>query len=433
MQKNIRKTLASATCALLASTAVNAENPAEIGDWDVASAFLFYAETDRVQALEAIVSAKKYIDTDESVAVKITLDTLTGASGSGAVPSNQVQTFTQPSGNGDYQIAAGQFPLDSTFRDTRAAVNALWNRPAWWGTQASLGLNISREYDYQSLGVSSLFAKNVNNANTTFTFGGAFGVDFIKPVGDAPVPFSAMQTVRANRDGRSSDESKNLFDVITGVTQIIDENSLFQFNYSFSAAQGYLTDPYKVVSIVDSLTGEVVFENSEVPTLPTVVYEKRPDSRTKHSFYGQYKRMLPGSGDVLDTSYRFMVDDWGISSHTLDFKYRKTLPKRYFLQPHIRLYQQSAADFYTPFFLTSNSPDTGNANSYASADYRLADFSGITLGLEYGQVNSNNSWSVAFEYYLQTGDEPGGKVGVLNQLELFPDVEAVMVKVLYDF
>lgn len=443
MQKNIRKALASASCALLASAVAHAENPAEVGDWDIDSAFLLYSETDRVQAAEAIVSAKKYIDTDESITFKVTLDTLTGASGSGAVPSNTVQTFTQPSGNGDYQVAAGEYPLDTTFLDTRAAINALWNRPAWWGTQASLGFNFSREYDYQSIGVSSLFAKNFNNANTTFTFGGALAADFINPVGGAPVAYSVMQAAvddeaDDNEDGqnlaaRSSDESKNLFDIITGVTQIIDANSLFQLNYAVSIADGYLTDPYKVVSVVDADTGDVVFENAVDSTLPTVVYEKRPDSRTKHSFFGQYKHIFPSSGDVLDTSYRFMLDDWGINSHTVDFKYRKSFSDRHFVQPHVRLYQQSAADFYTPFFLTTNSPATGASSSYASADYRLGDFTGITLGLEYGQVNTRNSWSVAFEYYLQTGDEPSNKFGALNQLELYPDVDAVMVKFLYDF
>ena len=433
MQNNIRKVLAGATCALLASSAANAEDPIDVGEWDVDSAFLLYSETDRVQAAEAIISAKKYIDTDESVAVKVTLDTLTGASGSGAVPSSDVQTFTQPSGNGDYQIAAGEFPLDSTFRDTRVAINAVWNRPSWWGTQASLGANVSREYDYQSLGLSSLFTKNFNNANTTLTFGGAVGVDLITPVGGAPVAYSTMQAVDADRAGRSSDESKNLFDLITGVTQVIDANSLFQLNYSISSASGYLTDPYKVVSVVDPDTGRVVFENADTLSLPTVVFENRPDSRTKHSFYGQYKYILPSNGDVVDTSYRFMLDDWGINSHTLDFKYRKSLSNRRFLQPHIRLYQQSAADFYTPFFLTTNSPSSALASSYASADYRLGDFTGITLGLEFGQVNSANSWSVAFEYYLQTGDEPANKVGALNDLELYPDVEAVMFKILYDF
>jgi len=55
------------------------------------------------------------------------------------------------------------------------------------------------------------------------------------------------------------------------------------------------------------------------------------------------------------------------------------------------------------------------------------------VGLEFGQVNKNNSWSVALEYYLQTGDEPTESFGELSSLELFPDVDAVLFRVLYDF
>ena len=135
----------------------------------------------------------------------------------------------------------------------------------------------------------------------------------------------------------------------------------------------------------------------------------------------------------MDTSYRFMSDDWGINSHTIDLKYRKTLPNRKYLQPHFRLYQQGAADFYTPFLVSGDEPQSGDTSSDASADYRLGEFTGYTIGLEYGQVNQHNSWSVALEYYLQTGDEPGGKFGELEALEIYPDVGAVLFRVLYDF
>ena len=222
-------------------------------------------------------------------------------------------------------------------------------------------------------------------------------------------------------------------DLIAGVTQVIDENSLFQFNYSFSMADGYLNDPYKIVSVVDPVTGAPVFANALEPNMPSAVFENRPDSRTKHSIFGQYKRFMADSGDVLDTSYRFMLDDWGINSHTIDLKFRKTLSNRKFLQPHFRFYQQGAADFYTPFLVSGDEPQSGDASRHASADYRLGEFTGYTIGLEYGQVNQHNSWSVALEYYLQSGDEPGGKFGELQGLELYPDVDAVLFRVLYDF
>lgn len=434
MKIRLREALAHAACALVATgTVAHAENTHGIGDWDISAALLLYSETDRVQAVEPVINAKKILDTDESINLKLTVDTLTGASASGAVPSTQIQTFTRPSGNGDYQTQGAEIPLDDTFQDGRASLSATWRTPSWWDTKSELGINFSNEYDYQSFGLSTLFAKELNSANTTLSTGVSFANDIIEPVGGRPLAFGAMLPARQQAQRDSRDSTKTLVDFIAGVTQVIDANSLVQFNYSLSVAEGYQNDPYKVISIIDPDTGRPLFENALEPTLPTVVYENRPDTRTKHSFYSQYKRYLESSGDVLDISYRFLMDDWGITSNTVDFKYRKTLSDRHFIQPHLRVYQQGAADFYTPFFLSGENPVAGDNSQFASADYRLGDFTAYTIGLEYGQVNASNSWSVALEYYLQSGEEPANTVGELSQLELFPDVEAVIVRILYDF
>lgn len=433
MKPSLRTALASASCALLAMTAVQAEDPHPVGDWDISGALLLYSETDRVRAAEPVINAKKFLDTDETINIKLTLDTLTGASASGAIPSVQAQTFTRPSGGGSYVTSGQEIPLDDTFQDDRAALAVTWSRPAFWDTKSELGFNISKEYDYQSIGASTTFAKNINNNNTTLTTGISFAIDSIEPVGGVPIPFALMQPAGEPTIRDSGETDKTLIDLIAGVTQVIDANSLFQLNYSLSTADGYLNDPYKIVSVVNSVTGAPVFANALEPSQPSVVYENRPDSRIKHSFFGQYKRFMRNSGDVLDTSYRFMLDDWGINSHTIDVKYRKTLANRAFLQPHFRLYQQGAADFYTPFLVSGDEPQSGDTSSDASADYRLGEFTGYTVGLEYGQVNQHNSWSVALEYYLQTGDEPGGKFGELDALELYSDVDAVLFRVLYDF
>lgn len=433
MDRTLKKSLASATCALLAIPVVHAEDSHPVGEWDFSGAFLFYSEPDRVQAVEPVFNAQKYLDTDESLNIKLTLDTLTGASATGAVPSSLPQTFTRPSGNGSYVVSAGSTPLDDTFKDTRIAVAVSWSRPSFLGTQSDLGFSISNEYDYLSVGGSASFAKNFNDNNTTLSSGFAFASDSIEPVGGAPIAFSRMQAQGETALRQDGSQEKTLIDFITGLTQIIDENSLFQINYSLSMASGYLNDPYKVLSIVDPDSGSPVFADTADASLPGVVFENRPDSRTKHSIFGQYKRFLPKNGDVVDTSYRYMLDDWGISSHTIEFKYRRVLADRRFIQPRVRWYQQSAADFYTPFFLAGSEPQSGDSAAEASADYRLGEFAAYTVGLEYGQVNQSNSWSVALEYYIQSGREPDESFGELLSHELFPDVDAFMLRVLYDF
>lgn len=430
-KKSIRLSLAAASCALVGANVAVAENAHDVGDWDVSAALLFYNEADRVTAAEPVIKAVKQLDTDETLSLKLTLDTLTGASGSGAVPTDRPQTYTTPSGNSSYTVNAGDIPLDESFKDTRVALNAAWERPISKDLTMVLGGNLSSEYDYQSLSANTSFAWDTNGGNTTWMAGASAGVDSIDPVGGKPIAFGVMQEADATQPRDGSNDTKSLFDVIVGVTQVIDQNSLFQLNYSLSQSSGYLTDPYKIISVVDPVTGRPLFTNVNEPNLPTVVYENRPDSRLKHSIFGQYKRYI--GGDVLDASYRLMVDDWGITSHTIDLRYRWKMGDTLYIEPHVRVYQQSAADFYTPFFVDGTQPMAGNDKVEASADYRLGEFNGYTFGAELGQETANNSWSVALEYYLQTGNEPDGTFGELTRQELYPDVDAVMLRVVYDF
>jgi len=438
--QKITLALATATCSLIGGLPnAQAEISPDYGDWDVNAALLFYSEADRVKAIEPVISAKKQIDTDETVSLKLVLDSLTGASANGAVSTNIAQTFTRPSGNGTYTTSANETPLDDTFHDTRVAVSASWEMPLSRMDKLVLGGNISNEYDYTSIGVSSLFSRDINERNTTLSAGLSFASDSISPEGGTPNPFSEM--LPAGDAGYSAtrvdtSESKTTIDVLFGITQVIDKNSLLQFNYSFSQADGYLTDPFKVISVVDATTGipiDYVTGVAIVPgtTLSQVVYENRPDSRTKHSMFTQYKRNF--SGDVFDISYRYMFDDWEINSHTVDFKYRLKTSETTFWQPHVRFYQQSEAEFYKPYYLSGSQPTAGSKTEFATADYRLGEMNTMTLGIEYGHVYEDHGWSFAAEYYLQTSTEPDNKVGELNNQELSPDVDAFMLRFNYDF
>ena len=74
------------------------------------------------------------------------------------------------------------------------------------------------------------------------------------------------------------------------------------------------------------------------------LFENRPDTRAKQSVFGLLKHEL--GGNVLELSYRYMTDDWGIDSQTVDLHFRWGMGDRRYLQPHVRYYTQTAADFY---------------------------------------------------------------------------------------
>jgi len=414
----IRHALAAATCGLFAGLPdAHAQGQgAEPGKWQVDSAILFYSEQDRVSAIEPVVRMKKQLTEDESVAVKVVVDSLTGSSPSGAVPSTTPQTFTSPSGNATYSTPANAIPLDPSFHDTRLAVSFDWTRPLGAERRIVYTGHVSKEYDYTSLGLGATLSQDLNSRNTTLTAGLSYNADQVDPVGGVPLgltpqpPFPALKTTVG--DG----EDKKVLDLLVGVTQVISRKTLMQFNYTYGRDSGYLTDPYKLVSVVDPVSG-----------LPLqTLHEKRPDARARNALY--WKTLTAFDKNVLNVSYRYYWDDWGIRAHTADLRYRYDLGGRY-VEPHLRYSKQTgAADFYRPFLRS------GETVPYASADYRLSEMTTTTLGVKYGVPARTGEFAVRLEYMLQAGeDHPAGAPGQLASQNLFPDTKALLLQLSYSF
>ena len=132
----------------------------------------------------------------------------------------------------------------------------------------------------------------------------------------------------------------------------------------------------------------------------------------------------------MDVSYRYMTDDWDIDSHTLDAKLRFPMGDNRYLEPHVRFYSQSEAEFYRASLV-----DSDLLPLYASADYRLGDFDAITAGIKYGwKTASGSDMSVRLEYYRQDGDVPAEQIiGNQSQRNLCPGLDAIIFNFSYRF
>ncbi len=419
----IAVSLAVATGALLGSAGGLSAETAGTKNWEFNSAVLFYDEGDRVTDASLNLVAKRSFRGGRAVKVNFGVDSLTGASASGAVPALTAQTFTSPSGNKSYDTAAGEIPLDSTFLDTRIAVAGTWTQPVGRTSGVDLGLSFSNEYDYRHIGASARFRRDFNERNTTLTAGVAFAFDDIDPVGGAPVPLAEMLPVGATGNKLGTD-SKDVLDVLFGVTQVFSPRTIGQLNYAYSDSSGYLTDPYKLLSVVDPVTGAPV---AGPGGLFLYRFEARPDTRAKHSLFAQVKRRV--GRDILDASYRYMTDDWGVDSHTIDLRYRWRLQRSY-LQPHLRYYTQTAADFYRGVLL-----DGDLLPNHASADYRLSELEGMTYGFKFGwPMSKGREWSARVEYYDQSSETPSEtQIGALRGLYEDPTVDSLIVQAGYKF
>ena len=428
---SITGTLAAATCTLLGSHLPEPVQAQEESTWDFDTALLYYGEdNDRVQNLSISALARRtYVD-DRILTLGVTVDALTGASPNGALPQQFAQTFTQPSGKHVFVAPANELPIDDTFRDTRVALTANWQQPLGRLYTINVGASASNEFDYLHLGVNAKISRDFNQRNTTLSGGVAFASDQIDPIGGIPDGLSQMLNV-GDLSNRRVDDSKNVIDVVLGVTQVISRNLLVQVNYSYSDSSGYLTDPYKIVSAVDAVTGDAI----PVAQTPGVdgpshlnFHEHRPEDRVKHSLYTQAKYYA--GGKVLDISYRYMTDDWEIDSHTIDLRYRWPVGSNSYLEPHLRYYTQTEANFYA-----LNLIDGQALPEHTSADYRLGNFDAITAGIKYGwTTNGGNDMNVRLEFYQQSGSVPSSQL-IGNQVDQdnYPDLNAIIFQYGYRF
>lgn len=427
----IAAALAAATCTLLGAGIPAVVDAQEEPEWEFNTALLYYGEDDdRVQDFSASAIARRMFVDDRFLTLSLTVDGLTGATPSGAIRQDVAQTFTRPSGNDVYTVPAGDLPLDDTFKDTRVAVTAGWQQPVGESSLINVGASASKEYDYTHFGVNAKFATDFNQRNTTASVGLALSADTLDPVGGAPMPLTPMLDV-GDTSNRMGEQDKDVLDLVLGVTQVLSKTLVVQANYSYSKSDGYLTDPYKVLSLVDGTTGDTL---TRTPT-PGVegpshqlLFENRPDERTKHSLYGQAKYYM--NGKVLDASYRYMTDDWEIDSHTVDVRYRIPFGTDRYIEPHLRFYTQTEAEFYR-----LSIPDTQPFPTFASADYRLGDFDAITVGAKYGwKTRNDNEMSIRAEWYRQSGAVPGNQIiGNQANRDNYPDLNAIIVQFGYQF
>jgi hypothetical protein len=282
-------------------------------------------------------------ETDVSLATRIRLmgviDTIAGATPTGAPPAE-----------GSDQVPLAH--LDDVRRAWQAELTHQFTRHSLSGSVSS-----SRESDYTSRAFALNALTFFNQKATTLLTGIGRADDKV-----SPRFFSAPRPKRTD-------------EVIVGLTQLLNPRTSVTVNLTYSQARGYLSDPYKLVGrTVELLPGL---------TLPLTFPENRPSSKDRWIVLASVNRRIESVGAAIEASYRWTDDSFGTTSHTGTIEWYQRLGPRLILRPGLRVYQQSAADFYHPRLdLTGVQPSeaaTGLAPHYSS-DYRLAALRTYTIG-----------------------------------------------------
>ncbi len=163
-----------------------------------------------------------------------------------------------------------------------------------------------------------------------------------------------------------------------GVNQVLDRNSTLEASVFAGADSGYLTNHYLKI-VRDDGSGQ-----------HTLTDELRPDSRRSG---GVSTRYIKSWRDDFKTNiwYRYYGDNWGITSHTVEAKAYWDITEKWRLNPVLRLFQQSEANFYRAY---SAAPNTFASTGPGSNDSRLGPIKAVTtqLNLEY---RASKEWSIS--------------------------------------
>ena len=335
------------------------------GQDSVSYKFEDYQEANgRIKVIAHYGRAEKQVNDSTKISVQGVVDTITGATPSG-----------EPAPEGSNQV-----PLSTVKKEVRRGllvdVSHSFGRNEFSGQ-----LTYSGESDYTSRAFSFTDLVNFNQKNTVLQVGYARANDVVHPV------FFSDELLKKSDD------------FIVGVTQILDPKSTVTVDLGWGRSRGYLSDPYKIIEKDTELFPGLF--------LPLTFPENRPDQRSKATLYLSATRFFDKLNGSAETSFRYFQDNWGIKSGTLELAWFQKLGERFVLSPSVRIYQQSAADYYM-LSLNGTSIVPGDvaagAAPFYSSDYRLAKFRAVTAGIKLvARVTDHLSLDAQFERYDMRG------------------------------
>ena len=304
-----------------------------------------------------------------SLGFDVTYEKMTGAS----------PWFIEPDLNGDPIVVMTGASIEDARTDVLGNVTYLGDR-----STTTLSGGASLEDDYTSVNVGFARTKDYNQKNSTLSWGLGFSTDTIDPTS-------------TSFDPNPDKHSKKAGTFMLGFAQVLSRSSAIQSSLTYQYSDGYLSDPYKLVSAGGINRAD-----------------RRPGTRTQLSWLTRYRQHFDKLHGSLHADYRFYWDTWAVLSHTIELGWYQNLFDIVTVAPRARYYSQGAADFYAPYFGAGL-----GAKEDASSDFRLSPYGaisyGVTAEVRLDQlVHSNWKLAVNWESYMSGGNYSLGKVRTEN-------------------
>lgn len=330
---------------------------------------LYQEDDDRIRVESHYIRGEVEINDDTAFRFQWLSDSISGASPTGALPGG-LQPFLAP------------------LEDVRTGILGALSRQVG-DHRIELEVSRSEEDDYVSRGFALSDVLELNNKNTTLTF----GLNYLDDVVSIP---------------RASDRKKYTYDLFAGVTQVIDKNTLVSCNLTLGYSDGYLSDPYKIVQRTDYLTFPDGLGGTITIPVDNIYSENRPGERFRQVLQLGARHYVEKADGAIDAVLRLSNDDFGVFSQTVQLEWRQQVGENLQVIPFFRYYHQSAADFFVqtidgmPIGAPPRNPD-GSGLNY-SADYRLSEFDALSVGLRLRyRFTDTISANATYERYMMDG------------------------------
>lgn len=221
------------------------------------------------------------------------------------------------------------------------------------GATTALAINAyrSQELDYISNALVVTVSKELFQRNTTISIKGQINGDQVGELTDG---------------GEILNKEKTTVTGAFNLTQVLSKNAVLNLSYDYMKMDGFLSDPYRKVT---------VFNNGR----DSLYKENHPDSRLRHAITARVSQFIEPVKASVIADYRYYFDAWDVKSHTIDFRLNKYVFNDLILGFNYRYYVQSEAEFYKEKYEFINISDS----DYYTADYKLQPFLSGTFGLNF--------------------------------------------------
>lgn len=256
------------------------------------------------------------------------------------------------------------------------------------GSSIGVGVSLSSEFDYQSIGANVMFAQKTKNRNGEFTVKFQAYLDKLKYILPVELRVNGSGGGGGEEDYDYETRSRNSFSGSVSYSQIINQRLQVMFIAEIIKQQGYLGLPFHRVYLNNN----------------TVLAENLPESRMKIPL-GIRASYFMGDKLVLRGFYRYYRDDWGLNAHTVNLETPVKINSYFSIIPFYRYYTQSAADFFAPYkihtstdkYYTSNYDLSKFNSNFYGAGFKITPLNGVfgiqrvsMLELRYGHYSRTN-------------------------------------------